>query len=112
MEFRYHGAHAESRIARFTGRAPRAPCRGRVTVQARAKQLDRETFGSLGFGGAALGNLYAPVPDEVAQDTIRAAVEFGVRYFDTAPHYGFGLSEKRLGQLLRELDPAERLIVS
>jgi D-threo-aldose 1-dehydrogenase len=83
-----------------------------VIVEARAKQLDRETLGSLGFGGAALGNLYAPVPDEVAQDTIRAAVEIGVRYFDTAPHYGFGLSEKRLGQLLRELDPAERLIVS
>jgi D-threo-aldose 1-dehydrogenase len=74
--------------------------------------LDRETFGSLGFGAAVLGNLYAPVPDEVAQDATRAAVELGVRYFDTAPHYGFGLSEKRLGTALRELDPAERSIVS
>jgi D-threo-aldose 1-dehydrogenase len=74
--------------------------------------LDRETFGSLGFGGAVLGNLYAPVPDEVARDATRAAVELGVRYFDTAPHYGFGLSEKRLGSALRELDPGTRLIVS
>jgi len=74
--------------------------------------LDRGTVGSLGFGGAVLGNLYAPVADEVAQDTTRAAVELGVRYFDTAPHYGFGLSEKRLGTALREIDPSERLIVS
>jgi D-threo-aldose 1-dehydrogenase len=74
--------------------------------------LDRETFGSLGFGAAVLGNLYAPVSDESAQDTTRAAVELGVRYFDTAPHYGFGLSEKRLGTALGDLDPAERLIVS
>jgi D-threo-aldose 1-dehydrogenase len=74
--------------------------------------LERGTFGSLGFGGAVLGNLYAPVPDEVARDATRAAVELGVRYFDTAPHYGFGLSEKRLGAALRELDPGEHLIVS
>jgi D-threo-aldose 1-dehydrogenase len=39
-------------------------------------------------------------------------VALGVRYFDTAPPYGFGLSEKRLGTALRELDPGERLIVS
>ena len=78
-----------------------------MTLEARVKQLDRETFGSLGFGGAVLGNLYAPVADEVAQDTVRAAGELGVRYFDTAPHYGFGLSEKRLGTALRELDPAD-----
>jgi len=74
--------------------------------------LDRETFGQLGFGGAGLGNLYAPVPDEVARDATRAGVELGVRYFDTAPHYGFGLSEKRLGAALGELDPGEHLIVS
>jgi D-threo-aldose 1-dehydrogenase len=74
--------------------------------------LDRETFGQLGFGGAGLGNLYAPIPDEVARDATRAAVELGVRYFDTAPHYGFGLSEKRLGAALGELDAGEHLIVS
>jgi len=74
--------------------------------------LERTTFGPLGFGGAALGNLYAPIADEEALETTRKAVDLGVRYFDTAPHYGFGLSEKRLGAALRELDPMEELIVS
>ncbi|HWM67610.1 MAG TPA: aldo/keto reductase [Steroidobacteraceae bacterium] len=74
--------------------------------------LDRATFGPLGFGSAVLGNLYAPITDEAAGDTTRKAVDLGLRYFDTAPHYGFGLSEKRLGAALRELDPREELIVS
>jgi len=55
----------------------------------------------LGVGGAALGNLYAPVSDEDARATVAAAWREGVRYFDTAPLYGFGLSERRLGDALR-----------
>jgi D-threo-aldose 1-dehydrogenase len=74
--------------------------------------LDRTTFGPLGFGASVLGNLYAPINDEVALDATRKAVDAGIRYFDTAPHYGFGLSEKRLGAALRELDPRQELIVS
>jgi D-threo-aldose 1-dehydrogenase len=74
--------------------------------------LDRATFGPLGFGSSVLGNLYAPIEDEVALDATRKAVDLGIRYFDTAPHYGFGLSEKRLGAALRELDPRQELIVS
>jgi D-threo-aldose 1-dehydrogenase len=74
--------------------------------------LEREVFGPLAFGGGALGNLYVPIPDDSARDAIHRAVDAGIRYFDTAPHYGFGLSEQRLGATLRELDPAERLIVS
>jgi D-threo-aldose 1-dehydrogenase len=74
--------------------------------------LSRDTVGRLGFGGSALGNLYAPIPDETAFAATAAAVELGVRYFDTAPHYGFGLSEKRLGAALRVLDPTEKLRVS
>lgn len=74
--------------------------------------LDRTTFGPLGFGGAALGNLYAPVSDEAAHATTRKAVDLGLRYFDTAPHYGFGLSEKRLGESLYRLDPSQKLILS
>ena len=54
----------------------------------------------LGFGGAQLGNLYSAVSDEVAGETVRAAWDAGVRYFDTAPHYGLGLSERRLGRSL------------
>ena len=56
----------------------------------------------LGFGGAPIGNLYAPVPDEQARAAVDAAWDAGVRYFDTAPHYGLGLSEQRLGAALRE----------
>jgi len=54
----------------------------------------------LGFGGAPIGNLYSVVDDETAFDTIAAAWAGGVRYFDTAPHYGLGLSERRLGAAL------------
>ncbi|MFH9657451.1 aldo/keto reductase [Streptomyces sp. NPDC017248] len=56
----------------------------------------------LGFGAAALGNLYTPVSEEQAHAAVRAAWERGIRYFDTAPHYGLGLSERRLGAALRE----------
>lgn len=56
----------------------------------------------LGFGGGPLGNLYRPVDDATARATAVAAWEHGIRYFDTAPHYGFGLSERRLGDVLRE----------
>jgi D-threo-aldose 1-dehydrogenase len=55
---------------------------------------------ALGFGGAPLGNLYAPVSDDVAEATLGAAWEAGVRVFDTAPLYGLGLSEERFGRML------------
>jgi D-threo-aldose 1-dehydrogenase len=58
----------------------------------------------LGFGGAAVGNLYAPVSDADARAVIGAALAAGIGYFDTAPHYGFGLSEIRLGQALAGRD--------
>ncbi|MDX3658262.1 aldo/keto reductase [Streptomyces sp. ID05-26A] len=51
----------------------------------------------LGFGGAPIGNLYREIPDEEALGAVEAAWQSGVRYFDTAPHYGLGLSERRLG---------------
>jgi D-threo-aldose 1-dehydrogenase len=60
----------------------------------------------LGFGAAGIGNLYTPVDDEQAYEAVRAAWQRGVRYFDTAPHYGLGLSERRLGAALREYDRA------
>ena len=53
------------------------------------------------LGCAPLGGLFAPVADETAQATVDAAWEHGVRAFDTAPHYGAGLSERRLGAALR-----------
>jgi D-threo-aldose 1-dehydrogenase len=57
--------------------------------------------GPLGFGGAPLGNMFAPIDDAQAEATMRAAWESGVRYFDTAPHYGAGLAEHRFGAFLR-----------
>lgn len=56
----------------------------------------------LALGCAALGNLLHPVTDEDAHATVEAAWDAGVRTFDTAPHYGLGLSERRLGAALRD----------
>ena len=56
----------------------------------------------LGFGAASLGNLYRIVSEADARETIRAAIEAGITCFDTAPYYGFGLSERRVGDALRE----------
>jgi D-threo-aldose 1-dehydrogenase len=55
----------------------------------------------LGFGTAPLGNLFRPLLDETARATLAAAAEAGFGYYDTAPFYGFGLSERRLGDALR-----------
>jgi D-threo-aldose 1-dehydrogenase len=55
---------------------------------------------TLGFGAAALGNLYRAVSDEAAAQTVRAVLDGGIAYVDTAPHYGQGLSERRLGAIL------------
>jgi D-threo-aldose 1-dehydrogenase len=57
-------------------------------------------FGRLGFGAANLGNLYVEITDETAHEILQAVWDSGVRYFDTAPHYGLGLSERRLGAFL------------
>jgi len=57
----------------------------------------------LGLGGAPLGNLYAAVTDEQAQDVLRAAFDCGCVSFDTAPHYGNGRSEQRFGAFLRSV---------
>lgn len=55
----------------------------------------------LGFGTAPLGNLFKPLPDATARETLAAAQSAGFGYYDTAPFYGFGLSERRLGDSLR-----------
>lgn len=58
------------------------------------------TFTELGLGTAPLGNLYSAISDEEAHATFQAAWEAGIRYYDTAPLYGLGLSERRLGRFL------------
>ncbi|SEE86326.1 aldo/keto reductase [Ruania alba] len=63
-------------------------------IRAQSGSLD---LTEIGFGAAGLGNLYQAIDDEAAQATVDAAWDGGIRYFDTAPHYGLGLSERRLG---------------
>jgi D-threo-aldose 1-dehydrogenase len=58
------------------------------------------TVTSLGLGGSQFGNLGRVTTDEQCADAVATAWAQGIRYFDTAPHYGLGLSEKRLGALL------------
>jgi D-threo-aldose 1-dehydrogenase len=58
-------------------------------------------LGRLGLGTAPLGGLYDAVDDEAAQATVERAWSLGIRTFDTAPYYGSGLSERRLGAALR-----------
>jgi D-threo-aldose 1-dehydrogenase len=55
----------------------------------------------LGFGSATLGNLYSPVTDYDARAAIDTSLAAGVTYIDTAPHYGRGLSERRVGDAVR-----------
>lgn len=61
----------------------------------------------LGLGGTGLGDMYHKTSEEAAQATVDAAWEAGIRYFDTAPHYGTGLSEHRFAQALRRRPRAE-----
>jgi D-threo-aldose 1-dehydrogenase len=65
---------------------------------------------SLGFGAAPVGNLYRAMSDADASSTLTSALAQGINYFDTAPHYGFGLSELRLGSALAAT--REQLIIS
>ena len=65
----------------------------------------------LGFGGAPLGNLYTAVSEAEAQKSLTAAWEAGRRFFDTAPFYGYGLSERRVGDALRP-HPRDEFVLS
>jgi D-threo-aldose 1-dehydrogenase len=68
----------------------------------RTRELGRSgvSVTTLGFGGAGIAGLYAAVPPPEAAAAVRRAYERGIRYFDTAPHYGAGLGERRLGAAL------------
>lgn len=65
----------------------------------------------IGFGASGLGTLYRPVSEQQAEHTLAAAYEGGFRYFDTAPLYGYGLSELRLGRYLRSV-PRDSFTIS
>ncbi|MFI2433224.1 aldo/keto reductase [Streptomyces sp. NPDC018693] len=65
------------------------------------------TTAELGFGAAGIAGLYTEVTEQQAYDAVQAAWRHGIRSFDTAPHYGLGLSERRLGEALRDHPRAE-----
>jgi D-threo-aldose 1-dehydrogenase len=69
------------------------------------------SFTELGFGAAPLGNLYRSISDDDAHGVLAAAWATGVRYFDTAPLYGLGLSERRIGRYLTTR-PRDDFVVS
>lgn len=71
----------------------------------------RDRLGRLGFGGTGVGNLYRAISDEQASATLAAAWDAGIRYFDTAPHYGLGLSERRIGEALAK-KPRDEFVLS
>lgn len=66
---------------------------------------------SIGLGSAPLGGLFAPVSDADAEATLAAGWSAGIRFYDTAPLYGFGLAERRLGAFLRQ-QPRESYAIS
>ena len=69
------------------------------------------TFTEIGFGSAPLGNLYRAISDADADAVLAAAWQGGIRYYDTAPLYGLGLSETRLNRFLRD-KPREAYVLS
>lgn len=68
-------------------------------------------LGSLGLGTAPLAGLYEPVEDDAAHAVVERAWQLGIRYFDTAPYYGSGLAERRLGAALSG-KPRDEYVVS
>jgi len=65
----------------------------------------------LGLGGTGLANLYSAIDDQSAVRLVRSAQDLGINFFDTAPCYGVGLSESRLGSVLPEL-PRDSFVLS
>lgn len=67
--------------------------------------------GKLGFGAAPLGNMFRDIPEDEALATVEAAWNDGIRYFDTAPFYGAGLAEIRMGEALAG-KPRDEYVIS
>jgi D-threo-aldose 1-dehydrogenase len=72
----------------------------------RRLEAGKARVASLAFGGAPAGNLYTGVADGVARHAIEHAWREGIRHFDTAPYYGYGLSETRIGDALAGVERA------
>jgi D-threo-aldose 1-dehydrogenase len=97
-------AAAASNTTTSTGDSSMAPAN-------RATQIFTPQF-RFGLGGVPLGNEFNKITDKDAAATLEAAWSAGVRYFDVAPWYGFGLSERRFGQFLHDKDRKDYLLSS
>ena len=73
-----------------------------VAIPTRPLGRAGDTVSEIGLGGAPLGDLFEVIGETVAQEIIEAAWNGGIRYFDTAPFYGYGKSEHRVGHFLRQ----------
>lgn len=82
-----------------------------MTIKTRPLGRSGLNVTALGLGGAPLGDLYEKIPEERASATVAAALAQGVKLFDTAPLYGYGLSEHRMGHVLRQ-HPRESYVLS
>lgn len=83
-----------------------------IAASLQQRQLGRSPVSvtEFSFGGAAIGNLFTEVGEQDARAAVDAAWAGGIRTFDTAPHYGLGLSERRLGDALRHRPRHEYVI--
>jgi D-threo-aldose 1-dehydrogenase len=81
------------------------------TGMKRARLANGLDVTTIGLGSAPLGGLFAPVSEADAQATLEAAWAAGIRVYDTAPLYGFGLAERRLGAFLRQ-KPRDSYVIS
>ena len=75
-----------------------------------ARRTPRLTVTRLGLGTGPIGGLYEAVSEEQAHAVVERAWQHGLRFFDTAPLYGYGLSEQRLGRVLRDKPRAEAVV--
>jgi len=99
-------------IAAISSTAQREPSVRTTISSERRSFADRGISTSLlGFGAAPIGNLYTEVTENGAIEAVRAALRCGINFFDTAPYYGYGLSEERLGRALAGT-PRESFVLS
>jgi len=73
------------------------------TMKTRIIDSSGSLISEIGFGSAGAGNLFRPVSYEDINKAVSKAEALGIRYFDTAPHYGAGLAERRLGVALHDM---------
>jgi aryl-alcohol dehydrogenase-like predicted oxidoreductase len=83
-----------------------------VYARAVAETVAGLRLGWLGYGATNVGNLYRPMTDDDAWAVLETAWESGIRCFDTAPHYGLGLSERRLGSFLATKPRADHVVTT